>query len=827
MDALQASPEPALSQALGLPDWQAIRPILDEAPVVVFARDTAGRYIYVNRAFTAIAGLPAERILGRLPAEVLPPEVAQDVVDSDRDVLDNRRAMVKEKVGVYGARRRTYTDFKFPLIDASGVPIAVVGIGTDVTDRRMTERALQDAALAVSSAGGDHIFRELTRYLATILRCELALVGTLNDGNIRTLGVYGRNGYRENFEYRLALTPCRDVVGKSFRIVPADVQALYPEDVHLGRLGASGYAGYPLNDAQGRPIGVLAILSRKPLVKHRLIESVMKLFAVRAEAELQRRDHERALAREIVESRRAEEALRASEAQYRAIFNATADALVLRDRDFRIVDVNQAYERASGISRLEALGRDRVLANPAVEGRIRAAHARALAGEIVTLETERLRADGTRVEVELRAVPIEHRGRPHVLFIGRDVSERKRAERERHGLEAQLRQAQKMEALGHLTGGIAHDFNNLLASIMGYVVLAAERIGEENPKVQGYLDEALHSCRRARDLIQQMLTFSRGQRGTPQPLALGEAAEASLKLVRSSLPATVEIGIALHDAEATVLFDPVQLDQVLLNLCINARDAMQGQGRIAVSVARVPRAEGVCASCRQAFRGSYVELSVADTGPGIAPAVMERMFEPFYSTKEVGRGSGMGLATVHGIVHEHGGHLAVQSTQAEGTRRGSAASGSCFRVLLPEQPRATAARGPAAAPRAPTRRAPLAGRVLVVDDEKSVAEFMRELLESWGLQASACTSGRRALEQVSAGAGFDLVLTDQTMPGMSGLELARELAARKAGIPVVLYSGHIDGVTERDSAAAGIRAMLDKPVEPDRLYAVLKSFLAD
>ncbi|HSJ98510.1 MAG TPA: response regulator, partial [Myxococcota bacterium] len=513
----------------------------------------------------------------------------------------------------------------------------------------------------------------------------------------------------------------------------------------------------------------------------------------------------------------AEEALRASEEQYRAIFNATADALVLRDADFRIVDVNQAYERVSGISRAEAIGHDRVLANPAMEAQIRALHARALAGESVTIETVRLGPDGRRTEVELRGVPIQHRGRPHVLFIGRDVSERRRAERERQVLEAQLRQAQKMEALGHLTGGIAHDFNNLLASIMGYVVLATERIGEADPKVQGYLDEALLSCRRARDLIQQMLTFSRGQRGSPRPLLLGEATEESLKLVRSSLPSTVEFRSEVRDPDAGAMFDPVQLDQVLLNLCINARDAMQESGAITITVGRAQGAEGVCASCRQRFSGDFTELCVSDTGPGIAPDVAERMFEPFYSTKEVGAGSGMGLATVHGIVHEHGGHLAVETTPGRG---------SAFRVLLPERRPDAPLAGPAPASRAAGRRAPLQGRVLVVDDEQSVAEFMRELLESWGLEAAACTSGRRALEHFASGAAsFDVVVTDQAMPGMTGIELARQIAGRAPGLPVVLYSGHIDRVTERESAGAGIRAMLDKPVEPDRLYGVLKSFL--
>jgi nitrogen-specific signal transduction histidine kinase len=404
-----------------------------------------------------------------------------------------------------------------------------------------------------------------------------------------------------------------------------------------------------------------------------------------------------------------------------------------------------------------------------------------------------------------------YRGRPHALGMARDISGRKRAEAERARLEAHLRQAQRMEAIGHLTGGIAHDFNNLLASIMGYIVLASERgIVSGDAKLAAHLEQALASSRRARDLIQQMLTFSRGQRGAARALDMPDAVADSLKLLRSSLPSTIEIRTELTQTPP-VMLDPVQLDQVLLNLAINARDALNGPGRISVEL-RKAGARAVCASCRKEFAGEHVELALADDGPGIAPAVLERMFEPFFSTKEVGRGAGMGLATVHGIVHEHGGHIAVETAPGQGTR---------FRLFWP------VLRGDAqVAPKAPEvkiAKSRLTGRVLVVDDESSVGEFMRELLESWGLQASTAASPALARE---AFADYDLVITDQTMPGTTGFELARELIARRPGLPVILYTGHSDRITQRDVEAAGIRALLHKPVEPDQLYGLLKTHLA-
>ena len=521
--------------------------------------------------------------------------------------------------------------------------------------------------------------------------------------------------------------------------------------------------------------------------------------------------HVLTIARDVTARRTERELLRASEEQYRAIFNAAADALVLRDAEFHIVDVNRAYERLSGYTRDEVLGHDRVIANPPeIEAEVRALHARALAGEAVMLETELLGKDGRRREVELRGVPIRYRDAPHVLYIGRDVSERR-------AVEQRLRQAQKMEAIGHLAGGIAHDFNNLLASIMGYAVLASERpAAQADAKLGAYLEQALASCRRARDLIQQMLTFSRGRRAAPRPLPPGPVVESAVRLLRGSLPATLEIHIDATDAPLVAL-DRVQLEQVLMNLLINARDATGGAGRVDIAVRPVTLpAKATCASCRKRFKGAYVELSLADDGSGVAPEALERMFEPFFTTKEAGRGSGMGLATVHGIVHEHGGHVLVQS---------SPGLGSCFRVLFPVARGGVA--GAATAPAGSARaRLPLHGRVLVVDDEPSVADFMRELLESWGLAVQTAGDPLRVAALVARDPrACDLVIVDQTMPGMTGVGLARELAALRADLPILLYTGLSDALAESDMAAAGIRGLLNKPVEPDVLYGLLKAHL--
>jgi CheY-like chemotaxis protein len=284
------------------------------------------------------------------------------------------------------------------------------------------------------------------------------------------------------------------------------------------------------------------------------------------------------------------------------------------------------------------------------------------------------------------------------------------------------------------------------------------------------------------------------------------------------MPSSLQLRMTLDEVPGVVA-DRVQIEQVLLNLCINARDASNGVGTVDVAVRPVVTVDLVCASCRQRIAGKFVELAVADTGAGIAPHVLKRIFEPFYSTKAVGKGSGMGLAVVHGIVHEHGGHIIVDTATGQGTT---------FRILLP--PANASAPSPVLAdPGASESRTALSrlrGRVLVVDDEQSVAEFMCELLDSWGLEASVAGEPEAALAMLRGNVeSYDLVITDQMMPRMSGLQLAEEIGLLPGAPPVVLYTGYSDAVDPAKLAAAGVKGLLRKPLEPGELRAVIADYL--
>jgi CheY-like chemotaxis protein len=294
--------------------------------------------------------------------------------------------------------------------------------------------------------------------------------------------------------------------------------------------------------------------------------------------------------------------------------------------------------------------------------------------------------------------------------------------------------------------------------------------------------------------------------------------EDALASVRPALPATVPLAVEIARDSPPVRVDPLQVEQVLLNLCLNARDAIDGAGVVRVGVRPVHAAGLVCAGCRAPVTGEYVELSVEDDGHGMAPDVVERIFEPFFSTKDAGKGTGMGLAMVHGIVHEHGGHVIVESELGRGSR---------FRVLWPARLDEAASSRVDDTDR-PTDlrrlRPTLRGEVLVVDDEVAVGEFMRELLETWGLSATFLPSPTAAFDLCRELPGrFGAVITDQSMPRMTGLQLAQTLHGLRPDLPVILFTAYGEGLSRAELQAAGVSSVLRKPVDPLALEAALVS----
>jgi len=521
---------------------------------------------------------------------------------------------------------------------------------------------------------------------------------------------------------------------------------------------------------------------------------------------------------DITEHRRARKVLEESEARYRTLFEAHPTPMWLCDTESgAFLDVNEAAVRHYGYSREDFLGMSVYQLHPADEiPRLRASfrsmdHLNRRVGR-----TRHLKKNGESIHVEVVSHRLSFLGHSVRLVLANDISERLSSEATRHNLEAQLREAQKMEAIGTLAGGIAHDFNNILAAILGNASLAQNSLPRGHPALVS-IQEINKAGGRAKALVQQILTFSRRQpqEFTKQPLR--PLVEETLKLLRATLPAGVNIVPQLTDSPLYVSADANQLEQVLMNLCTNAWHAMDGTaGRIDIELDEVMLDRESAESLGTLAPGRYVRLSVEDNGHGMDEATRRRMFEPFFTTKPVDKGTGLGLAVVHGIVQAHHGTIDVRSALGEGTT---------VAVYLP-------AVLPPSAALAPAVSAPGAGvrgqgeRIMYVDDDEAMVFLVTRMLKDSGFSVDGYQSAERALAAVQAKPhGFDLVVTDYNMPQLSGLDLARQLMSIRPDLPVVITTGDITEELSSGAEKAGVRRLVYKPDTVDELCEVIRSCL--
>ncbi|MBI5331301.1 MAG: PAS domain-containing protein [Betaproteobacteria bacterium] len=408
-------------------------------------------------------------------------------------------------------------------------------------------------------------------------------------------------------------------------------------------------------------------------------------------------------------------------------------------------------------------------------------------------------------------------GRPRRMTgINIDISERKLLEEEQRRLQAQLQQAQKMEALGQLTGGIAHDFNNILASVLGFSRLALRRhVPDSESELAGYLREIIHAGERARDLVAKMLAFGRVSPGQgARSCSAAPLAREALGMLAAAIPASIRIEADCPADLPDIAMDPVAFHQVLINLVINARDAVGEKGEIAVRLRSCRLSEQECHVCHERCSGDFIEMEVQDTGPGISPEILPRIFDPFFTTKPPGKGSGMGLSMVHGLVRAVGGHFRVESPPG---------GGATFHVYLPTAGAAAVTLPGAAAPAAGT----VAGarrRVLLVDDEAAILRLLCVTLESEGWSVSAHSHPLTALEEFQdAPHAFTALISDQAMPDMTGIELIQAVLRLRPDLPALLCTGYSERLDEAGARRLGVRRFFLKPVDGDALVAALEA----
>jgi PAS domain S-box-containing protein len=396
----------------------------------------------------------------------------------------------------------------------------------------------------------------------------------------------------------------------------------------------------------------------------------------------------------------------------------------------------------------------------------------------------------------------------------RDITERKNAEGERERLEQQLRQAQKLEAIGTLAGGIAHDFNNILSAILGYGELA-QKGAPEGSAQRRHIDASLAAGQRAKSLVERILAFSRSGMGELVPVHVQSVVDEALDAVAASLPAGVVLERKLAAGDAGVLGDPTQIDQVVMNLCANAVQAMRGGGRLAVTLDTLRLAAPLAVATSTLPAGDTLRLAVSDSGSGIEPRVLERIFDPFFTTKEVGVGTGLGLSLVHGIVTDLGGGIDVQSRPGEG---------STFTIYLPAHGVVRPPAGTAAAeddtPRGDGQT------VLLVDDEEPLLRLNEELLAGLGYEPVGFISGAAALAALRADpARFDVVLSDEAMPGLTGRELAAQARRLRPDLPVVMMSGYVSPALLQQARDIGVAEVLSKPLGEREIARALAAAL--
>jgi PAS domain S-box-containing protein len=791
-----------------------LQTLIQTIPDAVYVKDTESRHLIVNRAAEELLAMQAEDAKGRTNEELMPSDLLNECSASDEPTLrQGKTVRCEERFADREGRSMFLDTVKAPLRDDAGNIFGLVGVSRNITQRKLVEEELTryrehledvvDARteelkkanrqlqqeIAERKEMQDKLLRSEKRYRA-IIEDQTELVSRFTpDGEL----TFVNEAYCRYF----GETPDELVGRKYWHHLPEGEQSKLA--AHIACLG-------PEN-----PVAVIEhpVVSPTGEIRWQQWTDRVILDDGGNTVEIQ------AVGRDITERIRAEKALRESERYYRSLLYSMHEDILVVDREYRVTDVNKDYLPSIQRQREELIDSHCHEVSHGLEEPCGRHGQECIMCEVLEMGRPRfgrhkhVRADGGSVWLDIQYSPLRsEKGEiTHVIQAARDVTHEIE-------LQSQLRQAQKMEAIGTLAGGIAHDFNNILGIILGYSEMAIFDVGEKSP-VYGQLKEIQTAGHRAKELVKQILAFSRKAEKGREPLRISLIVKEAVKLLKAALPSTLEIRqkIDISDGESTILADATQIHQVLMNLCTNAAHAMRDRGGIlevglsAVELSREDRDRPF-----ELDPGRYVKLTVSDTGHGIDPVTIERIFEPYFTTKGTGEGTGLGLSVVHGIVRSHGGAVIVSSEQGAGTT---------FDVYFPRL------ESEIAEERHVVSSLPLGSEtVLYVDDEEVLVSVARTVLERLGYRVVFSTNGADALEIIRRRANdIDLVVTDQTMPGMTGLELAREILSIRPDMPVVLCTGFSEHATPEAAGAMGIRELLMKPFEMRELAGVIRRLL--
>jgi PAS domain S-box-containing protein len=759
--------------------------VLDAIQTPVFFKDRAGRFLGCNRAYEEFSGVARAALLGRTVYDLYPREVADRYAAADAALYAHGPSQIYEAPGVRAdGEHRDLVVYKAVFRDERGEVTGLVGTMLDVTERRAAERALSTANASLEAR-----VDERTRELARSLQILSATLESTADGILAVDGsgrVLARNG-------RFA-----DVWG-----IPSEIASSGDDEQLLAAVSSA------LKDPEGFRHRVEELYTSHDLEAFDIVElrdgRTFERYSVPMGLGTSRSGRVWSF-RDVTERRRAE----ASRVLLATAVEQATEAILIADANGLVRYANPMCETLAGLARGQLTGvnvRAALAArapSPVLDGLLAALGL----GEPWRGCVAETRADGSLLQIELAVTPVhDDEGKlSSFVAVGHDVT------RERQ-LELEMRHAQKLEAVGRLAGGVAHDFNNLLTVMTTCASLAAETIGEEHPAHAEVL-EIQQAVERASRLTHQLLAFSRKQLLLPRILDLNDVVEGLEKMLRRLLGEDVEIVVRTATNLRPIEADPGQIEQIIANLCVNARDAMPRGGRITLGTRQhAATATATTSTGAPAMRARpHAELWIADTGVGMDDATREHLFEPFFTTKERGKGTGLGLSTVYGIVQQSGGEIEVES---------QVGAGSTFRVFLPSVE--TKDEVPAAKRRSRGRKRGTEW-ILLVEDEDAVRRVIARQLELAGYRVVQACDGEEAVEvAMRRETPFDLLVTDLVMPRRSGAEAALAIRAAGKATKVLFISGFSDETNRIPLDAT----LLPKPFSGEQLLRTVRDVLDD
>ncbi len=750
---------------------ESFRAIFETSPdAILVAEGATGKFLLANQAACRLLGYQMAELMTLGVEDIHPHHNLPMIRETFNAMSRGGRSMAND---VPCLRK----DGEVVFVDISGAPIIIdgrqctIGFFRDITARRQTDEALRE---------NEEKFRKLVDE-ASFDGYIVHAKGKISDVSRRFADMYGYTR--------------QELIGKDIlETIDPDYRQVVRQRVDRGSERAYLARGLR-KDGSTFPIEIHA-----------------------KNLELQGQMVRTAAVRDISAQEQAQQELREAEERYRTLFEHAGDAVILleaREEHFGdIVEANQAAADMHGYSAQEMVGLNITdLLIPQAASRIPGRMAKMRSGEWIKFDDFHRRKDGSRFPMEISAGLVTLGGHPYVLAFERDISQRRQEEQARRELETQLFYAQKMKAVGTMAGGVAHDFNNFLQVLQGHLHLILDsQAGEETKDAARQIEKA---AQRAAGLVRRLLTFSRKDDHLQKPLDLNEQLAEIIKMLGPTLPKMVSMQSHLRPDAAWVKADPGQLEQVMVNLATNDRDAMPEGGLLRFSTQRVTLDEDFCRSRPHLSPGEHVLLCVTDSGKGMDQATQEQIFEPFFTTKDKEQGTGLGLSTVYGIVRSHSGHIECSSQPERGTT---------FRIYLPALSGPPSRPRPRAEPEAPLGRGET---VLLVDDEEGILHTTGPLLSRHGYQVITAARGEEALQLISQrGAEIDLVIMDLSMPGMGGKACLARLREQGSKVKVLIASGYLAEGSDQELTQLGADGFLSKPYRLNNLLGELRQALA-